>query len=130
MFVVFYDGWCPFCTTAAERTKKADIQSEVTFVSFREAHVVESYAVPPHLLKEMEVRLYAFDGTQWHNGIYALYELAKRVPYYWPFVLLLKLSIWTKTGQHVYDFIASRRTIVPVGHCADGVCKLGERKGK
>lgn len=130
MLVVFYDGWCPFCTAAAERTKKADIRRQVTFVSFREAQVVETYAISPHLLKQMEARLYAYDGVQWHDGIHALYELVKCVPSYWPFLPLLKLSIWTKTGQRVYDFLASRRTIVSVGHCTDGVCKIGEEKNQ
>nr|WP_028401014.1 DUF393 domain-containing protein [Ectobacillus panaciterrae] len=127
---VFYDAWCPLCTAVSERTKKLDVQRKVKFISFREPTVAADYALSPELLKKMEDRLYVYDGKKWHEGIYAVRKLAKQIPYYWLLVPFVQLSIWIGMGQRLYDFIASRRSIVPTGHCTDGVCEIPNRKLK
>ncbi|MFX3625302.1 MAG: thiol-disulfide oxidoreductase DCC family protein [Ectobacillus sp.] len=128
MLTVFYDGWCPLCMKVAKRTKQLDIRNALEFVSFRERETVQTYRLTSSLLLKMEKRLFIWDGKVWHDGIYACYALAKHIPLYWPLLPFIKLSIWTKTGQRLYDFIASRRFIVPVGHCQAGVCLLENKQ--
>jgi predicted DCC family thiol-disulfide oxidoreductase YuxK len=130
MITVFHDGWCPLCTAVSERTKKLDARKKVQFVSFREPTVVADYALSPELLMKMEARLYVHDGKDWHEGISAVLKLARQIPHYWPLVPFIQLPIWTGAGQRLYDFIASRRSIVPTGHCTNGICEIPNRKVK
>ncbi|MCP8968937.1 thiol-disulfide oxidoreductase DCC family protein [Ectobacillus ponti] len=129
MLTVFYDGWCPLCTGIAERTRKLDVRNATRFVSFRERAVIEEYGLTREQQERMNQRMFAYDG-KWHEGIGAVYALACQIPAYWAAVPFLKLSLWTGTGQPLYDWIAARRKIVPVGHCENGACSLEDRKGR
>ncbi|MFD3450154.1 thiol-disulfide oxidoreductase DCC family protein [Microbacteriaceae bacterium 4G12] len=131
MMIVFYDSWCPLCTALARKIKQVDRRQRTVCVSFRDDDVVNQYELSASFIKKMEQRLYVYDSKQkhWYDGIHALCALAARVPLYWGLVPLLQVSIWLGFGERVYDFVAKRRKIVPVGHCQDGVCQLPNNKG-
>ncbi|MBC6975990.1 DUF393 domain-containing protein [Bacillus sp. Xin] len=126
--IVFYDSWCPMCTAVAERTKKLDKKGTVKFVSFRDKDVVEEYQLSEEIQEKMEQRLYILKNTKWYDGIDSVYVLAKAVPSYWLAIPFIKLSILFGFGNKVYDYIANRRKLVPVGHCHEGVCEIPSKK--
>ncbi|EJR61959.1 hypothetical protein IIO_02867 [Bacillus cereus VD115] len=101
--IVFYDSWCPMCTAVAERTKKLDKKSKMTFVSFRDDDVVKKYDLSQELRSKMEQRMYIFKNNKWYDGIHSINVLAKAVPSYWFAVPFIKLSIVLGFGSKVYD---------------------------
>ena len=126
--IAFYDSWCPMCTKVAERTKKLDKKGRIQFVSFREKDVIEAYHLSKELQEKMEKRLYILKNDEWFAGIGSVYVLAKAVPAYWFAVPLMKLAMLLGLGNTVYDYIAKRRKLVPVGHCVEGVCEIPSKK--
>ncbi|MDG4656298.1 DUF393 domain-containing protein [Ectobacillus antri] len=127
MLTVFYDSWCPLCNGVTEQTRRLDRRQRVVFISFRDENVVKSYQLSEDMLRKMEQRLFVYDG-EWQEGIYAVKRLAKEVPTYWLLIPFIQLAITFGFGQRVYDYIASRRSIVPTGHCQEGVCPIGKAK--
>lgn len=126
--IVFYDSRCPMCTAVAERTKELDKKDTMKFASFRDKDVVEEYQLSTELQEKMEQRLYILKNNKWYDGIGSVYVLAKAVPSYWFVVPFIKLSILLGFGNKVYDYIANRRKLVPVGHCREGVCEIPSKK--
>ncbi|PEE41203.1 thiol-disulfide oxidoreductase DCC family protein [Bacillus pseudomycoides] len=126
--IVFYDSRCPMCTVVAEHTKKLDKKDTMKFASFRDKDVVEEYQLSTELQEKMEQRLYILKNNKWYDGIGSVYVLAKAVPSYWFVVPFIKLSILLGFGNKVYDYIANRRKLVPVGHCREGVCEIPSKK--
>ncbi|PED05561.1 thiol-disulfide oxidoreductase DCC family protein [Bacillus pseudomycoides] len=126
--LVFYDSRCPMCTAVAECTKKLDKKDTMKFASFRDKDVVEEYQLSTELQEKMEQRLYILKNNKWYDGIGSVYVLAKAVPSYWFVVPFIKLSILLGFGNKVYDYIANRRKLVPVGHCREGVCEIPSKK--
>ena len=126
--LVFYDSRCPMCTAVAERTKKLDKKDTMKFASFRDKDVVEEYQLSTELQEKMEQRLYILKNNKWYDGIGSVYVLAKAVPSYWFVVPFIKLSILLGFGNKVYDYIANRRKLVPVGHCRGGICEIPSKK--
>ncbi|EEM17200.1 Thioredoxin [Bacillus pseudomycoides DSM 12442] len=116
------------CTAVAERTKKLDKKDTMKFASFRDKDVVEEYQLSTELQEKMEQRLYILKNNKWYDGIGSVYVLAKAVPSYWFVVPFIKLSILLGFGNKVYDYIANRRKLVPVGHCREGVCEIPSKK--
>ncbi|GAA0496112.1 DCC1-like thiol-disulfide oxidoreductase family protein [Salinibacillus aidingensis] len=120
---VFYDSWCPICRKAKAKIEKADKNHVIILLSIRDSSVYEEY----HLTgKNVEERIYSIrnqDGKSF-TGIFAILEIAKRIPKYKPLVPFLYISIILGFGQKVYDYIASRREIVPTGHCNEDSCSI------
>jgi predicted DCC family thiol-disulfide oxidoreductase YuxK len=126
--VVFYDGWCPLCREVAGRTHKLDWFNRVEFVSFRDEETANLYHVTG---RDMEKRIYslAMPENQAYEGIYTILQTALRVPAYWIFAPFIAASIAFGFGQNVYDWIAARRSIIPVGNCTEESCQLPKNKG-
>jgi predicted DCC family thiol-disulfide oxidoreductase YuxK len=123
LVVVYYDGWCPLCTAIRTRLERLDWLGRLRFVSIREPGVEQESGIPlERLAKRMAVRWPESGRTA--EGIDAVAAIAARVPaliLLWPFV---KVASLTPAGQALYDYIASRRAIVPVGNCEDGACSI------
>ncbi|MFC4077621.1 DCC1-like thiol-disulfide oxidoreductase family protein [Salinithrix halophila] len=114
---VYYDGWCPFCTQSVTTARRLDWFDMIRFVSFREPGVTEQYGLDPERLKK---RLHSTnDGRHFREGIDGIIQMVQRLPLMWPILPVLLLSRWLGLGQRVYDWIASRRTIIPAGGCDD-----------
>lgn len=124
--IVFYDGWCPFCTKSATNAKRLDFFHLLQIQSFRESGIPETYGLDPHRL---EKRLHTTaDGNRFYEGIDAITQMVSRLVPLWPLLPVLWMVKWLGLGQKAYDLIASRRTIIPSGGCEDGLCSLEERK--
>ncbi|WCK54702.1 DUF393 domain-containing protein [Aneurinibacillus sp. Ricciae_BoGa-3] len=121
--VVFYDGWCPLCRDAASKTHKLDWFHRIEFVSFRDEELVNRYHITG---KDMEKRIcsLAIPDRQEYEGIYTVLQTSLRVPAYWIFAPFIAAGIAFGFGQHVYDWIAARRAIIPVGNCTEDSCQL------
>ncbi|MBN2910419.1 DUF393 domain-containing protein [Polycladomyces sp. WAk] len=114
---VFYDGWCPFCRQSVTTARKLDWFSLLTFVSFREPGVIERYGLSA---EKVEKRLHSTaDGRHFRDGIDGIIQMSSRLPLLWPLVPLMWIARRIGMGQKVYDFIASRRTVIPAGGCDD-----------
>ncbi|SCW71591.1 antimicrobial peptide system protein, SdpB family [Paenibacillus tianmuensis] len=120
--IVFYDGWCPFCQASIRNLRKLDWFRLLHFVSFREPNVCNTFQLD---LNKLEKRMHSKRKTEEksHEGIYAFIQISKRLVPLWPLVPLLYLAAICGIGQKTYDFIASRRSIIPAGGC-DDTCYL------
>ncbi len=123
---VYYDGWCPLCSGIQDRLLRMDWLGKLAFASMREPGVAESLGVPAGRLAErMHVRVHRTDGTgQVVDGIQAVLAIAARIPLLWPLWPLIWLSAVTSLGGWLYDLIAARRTIIPVGACDENGCPI------
>lgn len=122
---VFYDGWCPFCRKSVETARKLDWFSLLTFVSFRDPGVIERYGLSP---EKVEQRLHSTaDGRHFRDGIDGIIQMSSRLPLLWPLVPLMWIARRIGMGQKAYDFIASRRTVIPAGGC-DDTCPIPVKK--
>lgn len=123
---IYYDGWCPVCTAAAARLRRLDWLGRLSFHSIRDEAAVQASGIPP---AELERRMYARNPATGATagGIDAIAAIAARLPLLMPLWPFVRLSGLIGVGQPLYDWMASRRTIVPVGHCTDGACSLPRR---
>lgn len=121
--LVFYDGYCPLCRGSKKAIEKADWLHKIEFQSFREEGIMSEYNLYD---KQPEERIYGFRlrDQRGYEGIQTILQIAKRVPLYWVFVPFLYIAIKIGLGQRFYDFIATRRKIVPVGQCDDQGCPV------
>jgi predicted DCC family thiol-disulfide oxidoreductase YuxK len=125
--LVFYDGWCPLCKRSKKAIKKADWLERIEMISFRDEGVVQRYRLED---KGVEERIYSIDcqTDRRFQGIETIVQIAKRTPPYWLFVPVIYVSFKIGMGQKVYDFIAKRRKLVPVGQCDENGCPVHKKK--
>lgn len=124
---VYYDGWCPICTGAKDRLERMDRRGRIVFRSMRDPGVAEQVGVPAAALAaRMHGRSVATGRVV--SGITAVRWVAASLPSLWPSVPLLWLAEKTGVGGPLYDWIAARRPIIPVGHCEDGACPIHQPK--
>jgi predicted DCC family thiol-disulfide oxidoreductase YuxK len=111
------------CTATKERLSRLDRLGRLQFVSIREPGAAAEATVP---LERLERRMFVKDrhSGRLAEGIEAVAAIARLVPALMPLWPLLTLSARLGVGQRVYDWIAARRTIVPVGQCESGSCPI------
>lgn len=120
---VYYDGWCPLCTGIRNRIERIDWLGRIAFASIREEGVAEELGVPAQRLAErMHARIHK--NGRLVEGIDAVAAIAAQAPPLWPLWPLLFLSARIGLGQALYDYIARRRTIIPVGACDAQGCPI------
>lgn len=118
---VLYDGWCPLCVRAATWWKRLDTFGALELVSFRDPQIADRIPVD---LERAERRMICISPSGRHyEGIDALIQVTITIPALWMFVPFLLVARALGFGQRLYDFVASRRIILPVHSCSDGVCK-------
>lgn len=124
---VYYDGWCPICTGAKERLARMDRRGRLAFRSMREPGVAEQTGIPAAALAaRMHVR--SLKTGRIVGGITAVRWVAAALPALRVAVPLLWLAEKSGLGAPLYDWIAARRPIIPVGHCEDGACRIDQPK--
>lgn len=121
--VVFYDGWCPLCTRVAQLWKRLDFLNQLQLVSFRDPSVVRALGVD---LQRAERRMICRSplSNDEYEGFDAIIQVALRLPPFWPFIPMLLSVRLLGFGQPLYDFIASRRAVLPVGNCSGNACGI------
>lgn len=124
---VYYDGWCSICTGIRDRLERLDRRGRLAFCSMREEGVPERVGVPAEALAaRMHVR--DLRSGRVAEGITAVRLLAATLPTLWPLWPAIWVSEKVGLGGWLYDWIAARRPIVPVGHCKDGACPIHSSK--
>lgn len=124
--IIFYDGWCPMCQHIQLSLKRIDYFRLLTCVSFRMPQVMERYNLDP---EEVEKRMHSVllsDGNTKQKGMDSVIQVCKRLLPFWMFVPFLILSNKLGIGGFLYDYIASRRQIVPAAHCNENACHIHE----
>ncbi|PTM56496.1 DCC1-like thiol-disulfide oxidoreductase family protein [Desmospora activa] len=122
---VFYDGWCRFCTKSVTTASRLDWFGWIRFVSFREPGIIQQWNLDP---EKVEKRLHSTaDGIHFREGIDGIIHMVGRLPLLWPTLPFLQLAKILGLGQRLYDWIASRRTIIPTGGC-DEHCEIRKPK--
>ena len=120
---VYFDGWCKFCRRTARQLSLLDIMHVCEFVSFRKEPVPPLGAPAP---AEFERRMQVLDQSslRWVEGHAALRLLSRHVILLWPLRLLLAVADRLGMGDRTYDWIATRRLIVPDSGRCGTACKL------
>ncbi|MGW8956280.1 DCC1-like thiol-disulfide oxidoreductase family protein [Paenibacillus sp. NPDC055715] len=125
--LVFYDGWCPVCTSIKDNLHKMDYFRMLRLVSFRNSSLVQKYKLD---VNELEKRMHSFSvngSSKIQRGIDSIAQICTRIPLLWwtvPFIIVFKKM---GIGGYLYDFIASKRKVIPVGNC-DELCELHPKR--
>ncbi|NMO20569.1 DUF393 domain-containing protein [Pyxidicoccus fallax] len=125
--VLFIDGFCSYCRLTGETLRRLDWRGRLEVVSFREDDrfrrlglSAEALELRMHLVEPRSGRVFA--------GFDAVEALALRMLSLWPLLPLLWLARASGQGQRLYDFLASRRLIVPDARaCGEGACAVPAR---
>ncbi|WP_242068189.1 DCC1-like thiol-disulfide oxidoreductase family protein [Bacillus thuringiensis] len=126
--MVFYDGWCPFCTKTTKKIHKMDYLNLIDFVSFRDKGIIQENKLSIEKLEEM-IHSRKKDAEDVKIGIYSFIQISKRVIPMWCILPALYVSVWFGFGQKLYKFIADRRIIIPSNGCNDSTeCKIDFEK--
>lgn len=129
--IIFYDSHCPVCSKSMRFLSKLDRGRKLRYESIRDNQVLERYAIDK---TEAEKRMHTFTlkDNQMEKGIFSVQRIVKQLPLFWIAVPILQLSIWAGLGSPLYDWLASRRTILPVGGCEGDRCTIsnGEKQVK
>lgn len=132
MYTIFFDSYCKMCTTISNEIQHLDKENKFNMVSFREKQILAEFNINDEMSKKMEQRLFLYDEVldKWYEGIQAIHIISKNIKKYKLFSPFIFLSIKFGIGQKCYDFIASRRIIIPTGHCKNGMCDIDFDKKK
>jgi predicted DCC family thiol-disulfide oxidoreductase YuxK len=120
---VYYDGWCPLCTALRNRLERLDWLGRLQWRSIRDQGVAAALGVPA---ERLEQRMHVRDPRTGIvvDGIWAVAAVATRLPALMPLWPVVAGAAAVGLGQPLYDYIASRRAIVPVGQCTDQQCQI------
>ncbi|SHF95656.1 DCC1-like thiol-disulfide oxidoreductase family protein [Ornithinibacillus halophilus] len=121
--VVLYDGWCPLCQKVKSRIEKIDISNKVYFLSFRDQGVLQGIGISPN---EAEKEMIAIDiqKNNLYSGVHSFYQISQKTPLLWFLSPFLFIGIIVGLGDKIYNFIASRRSIVPINQCSVDDCEI------
>ncbi|SDC07744.1 Predicted thiol-disulfide oxidoreductase YuxK, DCC family [Shouchella lonarensis] len=122
---VFYDGWCPVCRKSMTRLQKWDRSNQLVFHSFREKEVLTRYQLDFERAEKRMITREERSGRM-YEGIESVWLIARKLPVLWLFVPVLWIAMVLGFGQRIYDFLAERRAIIPVGSCEEEACEWQE----
>lgn len=124
--IVLYDSWCPLCKKSKFYLEKIDWLNKLVFQSIRDSANLQKYQID---MEVAEQRMHTFDSgkNRLEEGMYSIVRISKAIPLLWLFLPLFQLSLLCGVGQKLYDFIAKRRRILPVGHCIDHPCEIAKK---
>lgn len=120
---VFFDGWCPMCRGIKNSFQRMDYFRLLHWVNFRDADA-QTYGIAP---AELEQRMHSMSLSEPYivrSGIHSFIQMTLRLPQLWLLVPALTMADKLRIGHIVYDYIASRRSLVPVNHCDEDSCQI------
>lgn len=120
--VVLYDDACPICRLTVAKWSPLDWFSLVDFQSLW-TYDVENSDVSRTVLAERMHAIRMNDGRVF-AGCQAIMHLTARIPALIPISAMCYLGLRLRLGEHVYDFLARRRYVIPIGQCSLASCQL------
>jgi len=120
---VFYDGWCPLCQKSAKRIERLNWLGLVQFISLRDKERLSAFGLEESNLTN-RIQSKVLNSNRQYEGIHTLVQISLRIPLLWIIVPFLYLSILFGVGQRLYDWIASKRKVIPIGQCDEGSCHI------
>ncbi len=120
--IIFFDGGCPFCITSARFISRMDWFRQIDLVDLHQWEILDEYEIDPEKAQQrIQVRT---KSGRVLEGLHGITYASKFLPLIWPFIPLMKISLWIGLGEKVYDWIAKHRLIFPV----PGFCPIDSRK--
>jgi predicted DCC family thiol-disulfide oxidoreductase YuxK len=118
---LYIDGWCPMCRSAAGRLARLDTRQALEIRSFRDAMSV-TQLIPLEQL-ERRMHLVMADSDVAYAGFGAMRALTGMLPLLAPLAPVAWLVDAVGVGPRVYDWVAVRRRLIPIGAC-DAACGI------
>lgn len=124
---VYYDGWCPVCTTIKKQIERLDWLNLIEMVSMRAEKNIKDINIPKEALQK---RIYArsLNSNKIYSDVKAVSAIVLRLPLLSILWLPLKILSSLGLGRPLYDYCAKRRFIIPVGHCNENNCLIKKHK--
>ncbi|WP_127531287.1 DCC1-like thiol-disulfide oxidoreductase family protein [Paenibacillus kobensis] len=121
-FLVFYDGSCPLCRESVRKLNVINMNRLVRYVSFRDPSILTRYGIDP---SKAEARMLGLNlsNNKMYEGIYTFAQIFKKNRLLIPMWIFLYILGKIGVGQSIYDYIARRRFVVPIGKC-DSNCPI------
>lgn len=116
MLTIYIDGWCGICKASSRFIKRWDTRNKIEVADIR-------LDAPPNIDIERAKREMASvdERGNVYYGFASLYEIVKRIPYFWIVIPLFWLLKITSIGNFLYRELAIRRRIIPL-HCSEKEC--------
>ncbi|WP_224749742.1 thiol-disulfide oxidoreductase DCC family protein [Polycladospora coralii] len=127
--MIFYDSFCPLCSKSMGVLEKIDRRHKFQFESIRDSMILEQYNINK---EEAEKRMHTLQlkDRKMETGISSILRIIKQIPLFWVLVPFIQLSIWAGAGPIIYDWLAQRRTILPIGGCKGDSCSIPKQKSR
>lgn len=133
--LVFYDNWCPLCSKTMQVYNRLDWFGWISFMPCREESLLEQYNIDQQqaIIRMMAIRYKKKKRVTEANrvitpiqyeGIDTIIQMSARIPILWPVVPILWSFRKVGLGTWVYDWIASKRRIIPIRQCETDVCLI------
>ncbi|WP_214808601.1 MULTISPECIES: thiol-disulfide oxidoreductase DCC family protein [unclassified Exiguobacterium] len=120
--IVFYDGWCPLCKKTKKTITKFDFLRKFEFISFRDPEVMSKYKLDASKVA-LEMHSLNVKNGKMLKGFDSFIRFTLFLPLFIPFAPLMYTLKLLGLGDKTYNYIASKRTIIPVNQC-DQECKI------
>lgn len=120
---LFIDGFCPHCVATGETLRRIDLRGVVRVVSFRHDDEFERWGLSAERL-ERRMQAVELASGRLAEGFDAVRLLARELVVLWPLRPVLALIERSGRGQAAYDWLASRRRIVPDPEACRGTCPI------
>ncbi len=110
--LVYFDGYCPFCSDAARLIERLDWLGKFEVVSFRHD---DSFLGAGVTMEALEREMHVVAAGRVSAGFDAVMAISTRLPLLWPLVPAFWFAKLTGIGGWLYRFLAERRIIVADG---------------
>lgn len=118
--VVLYDGWCPLCIKSVGKLEKFNYFKNVEYKSFRDNQKLD--------WDKLEKKMHGYINNKEYIGLDTFIEILKRSPGLWIFLIPLYISKILGFGNHIYEYIAKNRKIIPSNQCDMDSCNINYRR--
>lgn len=118
--IIFYDNWCPKCTSFSNLIKKLDWLNLLELKELRNEAYIESHK---GINVDLAKKQMASFTNKWQYGFKTIYLILSRIPVFFPFIPFLFFLNCTGIGQFLYMYLAVNRKIIPL-HCDNDSCGI------
>lgn len=118
---IFYDNWCPNCTTFIKTVKKLDWLNLLDEKKLRDSS--DTFRFSNLNITLAREQMASYRKNKWNYGFVSIYRIFLIIPAFWIFVPLFFILNITGLGQYFYKELALKRKIIPL-HCDEKSCNI------